>query len=56
MGANKKTIATVVTTVSRLGGEDKNIMQVSLQCFSARREPFTLPCFTIIVYNPSMDF
>ena len=23
MGANKKTIATVVTTVSRLGGEDK---------------------------------
>ena len=26
MGANKKTIVTVVTTVSRLGGEDKNIL------------------------------
>ena len=25
MGTNKKTIATVVTTVSRLGGEDKII-------------------------------
>ncbi len=25
MGANKKTIATIVTTVSRLGGEDKNL-------------------------------
>ena len=27
MGANKKTIVTVVTTVSRLGGEDKILRQ-----------------------------
>ncbi len=55
MDANKKTIATFVTTVSRLGGEDKNILQAFLQCFNAESEPFALANSIIIVYNASMN-
>ena len=56
MGNNKKTIATVVTTVSRLGGEDKNILQVFQQYIVVDFEPIAALEKHIIVYNASMAF